>query len=239
MIQVQSAMEFVESDVFTVRRPLVTKPDVRDVIYPTNNLFDVPLLELDMQATEFVAPVTQWRPMRRPMPGTWHFYFDDWRFAKLWDNPIPVVNSQCYAVVEPNFSTSFEMPRVVALWGIYRKRWLARWWAERGVKIFVDLWVSDRCADDGDLLLGVPKGWRAYACRGSEQHLPLIERRYQQACERAGTSNLLMWIYGGGPTTRDLCRQRGWPWVSARMPDIVSTLRALYSNGGEDELDER
>lgn len=189
----------------------LTRADVPDALYPTDNEWEVPALDLRMQADAVDLPVTAWGQggsRKRAMPGTYHFYTEDYRFQGLWTDPTPLVNSGCVAAVEPNFSAYKQTPLPVALWGVYRKRYLARYWQSQGVRVFVDLNVAEPFRDLN--LLGVPRGWRAYATRGYVDRLDATVREYEAACERAGTDDVLFWVYGGGETVRRLCGERGW-----------------------------
>ena len=102
------------------------------------------------------------------------------------------------------------MPRAVAIWQMYRKRWLARWYQSVGITIFVDLNISERHADLR--LMGVPAGWKAYATRAYSERLDATEREYQAAIERAGSESILFVVYGGGKKAEELSKQRGWIW---------------------------
>lgn len=133
----------------------------------------------------------------------------------LWSDPRPVVNSQCAAAVEPNFSCYEDMPLAVGHWRIYQKRWLARWWQTQGIRVLVDLNVAPRFA--GANLLGVPRGWRAYCTRGYLRRLVQTEREYETACNHAGASDILFCVYGGSRKLRKVCALYGWHWVPECM----------------------
>lgn len=95
--------------------------------------------------------------------------------------------------------------------GIYRKRWLARRWQSRGVRIVVDLNVDPVFRDMS--LLGVPEGWRAYAVRQQAGiGLDAIEADFEHAAQHAGSRNLLFCVFGGWKKIRDLCAERNWQW---------------------------
>lgn len=146
---------------------MLTRRDVPDALFATDNALGIPLLDVGLQATYVHLPVRTWGSVKRNqvMRGTWHFYTDDYRFEALWTDPSGVVNSECNAAVEPNFSTSEQMPEVVGWYQIYRKRWLARYWQSHGIPVFVDLNVAPRFYYAN--LLGVPRGWRSWMTRGS------------------------------------------------------------------------
>jgi hypothetical protein len=166
-----------------------------------------------MQATELIAPVVKWGSIARTskMLGTYHFYQDDYKFNALWERPDQLVESKCSVSLEVNFSTWASMDPARLREGIYRKRWLARYWQSRGVKIVVDLNVDPAFRDVA--LLGVPKGWRAYAVRHqSGIGLDEIEADWRLAVERAGTTEILFAVFGGWRKVRDLCAERKWTW---------------------------
>lgn len=197
-------------------RPLARR-DVPDAIFPTDNEYGIPLLDMTMQAEFLVLPWTRWGEISRraQMSGTYHFYTDDYKFEALWKDPTPVVNSQCINVVEPNFSTNAQMPMAVILWQIYRRRWLARYWQHYGVHIFVNLCVAPRYADLN--LRGVPMGWNAYATRGLSKQLDLVVADHDLACEHSGNRAPLFAVYGGGKAVEELCLARGWTWLPENM----------------------
>lgn len=185
-----------------------------DALFPSDNEWGIPTLKLTMQARSVDLPVERWGRNSRhnaKMPGTFHFYTDDYKFAALWADPLPIITSGCQNIIEPNFSTGEQMPAAVALWGIYRKRWMARWWQEYGVRVFVDLNVEPRFAQLN--LLGVPKGWRAYATRAYDERFDLVEHDFALASANAETDDLLFLVMGGGEKARALCGARGWVWI--------------------------
>jgi len=186
-----------------------------DIVYPSSNEFGIPDLRPDMQATEFEAPFLIWGAQARRMKAaTIAFYTDDYRFERLWREPGGIFSAQPVAVVEPNFSCYAEMPRAVCLWNIYRKRWLARWWQERGLLVWVDLNVNPRHYRDA--LLGVPRGWKAYASRGNSSMLDALDKEHAMAAEHAGGEPLFL-VYGGGSAVERRCVERGWLYVGEVM----------------------
>lgn len=187
--------------------------DVPDAVWATDNDWGVPLLDAELQAKYLDVPLIAWGQgaRTRKNPGTWHFYTEDYRFEALWADPSPVVNSGCVNVVEPNFSVFIDMPPAVALWHVYRKRWLARWWQGFGVRVFVDLNVAEVHADLN--LLGVPQGWLAWATRGYTERMDATVREWERAVAHAGTERIVFLVYGGGKEVKKLCQARGWLWA--------------------------
>jgi hypothetical protein len=193
-----------------------------DLIFPSDNEWGIPLLVAHGQPEAAPMPVTRWgrgsRHGAQQMPGTWHFYTDDYKFNALWDDPTPLIRSGCRAIVEPNVSTGAGMPAAVALWGIYRKRWIARWAQQYGVAVFVDLNVY---ADFQHLnLLGVPRGWRHYATRAADRMLEEVDVDYATAQEHAAGEPVTFLVVGGGKATRAHCQARGWLHVPVEQHEI-------------------
>jgi hypothetical protein len=188
---------------------LVRRSDVPDALFPTDNDLGIPVLDRRYEASFVELPVMTWGATRRNqvMPGSWHFYTEDYRFTSLWADPTPVINSRCVAAVEPNFTTSEQMPAAVAIYQTFRKRWLARFWQSHGIKIFVDLNVAPEWADLN--LTGVPAGWRAYMTRGYADRLTSLDDEYRLATERAGSTDILFAVYGGGRPVRAWCHSKG------------------------------
>ncbi len=195
--------------------PLATY--VPDALFPSDNDWGIPSLDSELQATMVDLPVSLWGASTRRvrMPGTWLFYCDDYRFEALWRDPSEVVNTRCMNAVEPNFTVGPQTPRAVALWHIYRKRWMARWWQNYGIRIFVDMNVDTTTFGDV-MLLGVPEGWKAYATRGYSERMDFTVLEYELAKQHAGVEPLFL-VYGGGMAVKALAQDRGWVWISEHM----------------------
>ena len=141
----------------------------------------------------------------------------------LWYHPEQIPNVGCQVAIEPNFSIRPRMPIVVALYEIFRKRWLARYWQSQGVKIIVDVNVAPNYA--GINLLGVPRGWKFYATRAHKGMHHWLEKEYQLCCAHA-EDEITFLVYGGqtrGEVHR-MCQQKGWLWIEDRM-SVVRKLR--------------
>lgn len=176
------------------------------------------------------SPLITWGSVARgtKTSGTWAFYTKDYRFNRLWSDPRPVVRSGAQAIIEPNLSCTDSTPYAVAVWRTYQKRWLARWWQAHGLKVVVDLNVDRRFS--GVNLLGVPSGWLAYATRGSINQQDEIKREYENACNRAGTDGVSLWVYGGSPRLADICHRNGWIHLPETM-DLRRDVRRRIEDG--------
>ena len=170
----------------------LTRREVPDALWPSDNVSDVPSLLVNLQANAVCLPVMLWGAASRKkgrMRGTWLFYTDDYRFEALWKDPSPVVNTGCMSAVEPNFTVGPQTPHAIALYNIYRKRWIARWWQSHGIRIFVDMNIDVEWFRD-IMLLGVPRGWKAYATRGYVKRMHKTVEEYVLACEHASTEDI-------------------------------------------------
>lgn len=183
-----------------------------DYLFPTNNDWEVPLLDVKRQAKALSLPLVKWGTVSRTsrMSGTWHYYTNDYKFEGLWKTPEKVITTGCAAIVEPNFSTNDQMPRAVSLWGIYRKRWLARYYQTCGIDIWVDLTVDRKFREDN--LLGVPDGWKAFCTRAYSHQVDYLDEEYDIALQISGGDPLFL-VYGGNSGVKDHAQSRGWLWV--------------------------
>lgn len=191
--------------------PLVYR--VPDAVWGTDNIYGIPMLDLNMQADHLEAPFMGWgtKARKNRMTGTYHFYVDDSRFEQVWRNPIDIANSACYGIVEPNFSVYTDMPKAVALWQMFRKRWISRWLQSIGIRIFVDLNIAHR--HDDLRFIGVPEGWKSYCTRAYSERLDETVIEYEQALKHAGDGSTILFVcYGGGKKAEELAREKGWIW---------------------------
>lgn len=188
-------------------------PTVRDYIFPSDNEWGVPTLDPDLQVEHPPKRIVKWGTVgrRQKLQGCVHFYTEDSKFTALYrgNRAMQVVKSGCESIVETNYSQNPNMPRAVVLHGIFRKRWLARFWQTQGIRVLVDINVERKFFDLA--LLGVPKGWRAYANRVHKDSYDHLDAAYELVCQHAGSDPLYI-VYGGGKTIRKQCEQHGWHW---------------------------
>ena len=207
--------DLIEDEVDASRyERIYSRWDVPDALWPSDNDFGIPLLDINMQALSIDQPCATWGVTGRTarMNGTWLFYTEDYRYEAIWTDPSGVVNTGCVNAAEPNFSCYSNMPPAVAMWQIYRKRWIARWWQSMGVRVIVDLNVAP--VHYASNRMGIPAGWRTFATRGHSNRLDECHAEYQQACEIAGDGvTPLFVVYGGGQAVKDECKSKGWLWI--------------------------
>lgn len=178
-----------------------------DFVFPHTVKYEIPLLNLGRQGEFFELPIAGWGSVSRRsrFKGTWHFYIDDSKFSALWKHPDAVVKTKSLCAVEPNFSTHVQMQFPVALYRIYQKRWVARYWQQCELPVFVDLYVAQQYERLN--LHGVPVGWQAYATKSNQDRIDTLERHLSLAREHANGNPLRFLVYGGGDITARFCEQ--------------------------------
>lgn len=174
----------------------------------------IPTLDGGMAAIELAVPVTKWGTISRSgrMPGTYHFYTNDYKFRALNRRLGQVPRSGCAVAIEPNYSTQPGDPLFRVLHHIWWKRSIACRWQRAGVRIIVDLNVEPEFRDYN--LLGVPAGWPSYAVRSQEGiGWDVVEADHAAASRRYGGPPPLFIVFGGGQRARAYCESRGWAHV--------------------------
>lgn len=181
-----------------------------DLLYDSDNEFDIPSLRSDRQPENGLAlPFSAWGADTRLKKGvgTYHFYVEDYRFEAIWKRPGIVPESGCKAVVEPNLSLFDTTPAAYGLHLIYKKRWIARFWQECGVKVYADLNVAQKFYRYNRM--GVPDGYNAFATRGYADREEYLKMEIQTAREISGLDKPDMIVCGGGKRIKELCMQNG------------------------------
>jgi hypothetical protein len=180
-----------------------------DALFPHTPHYEIPLLNVDRQADFVDLPVRGWGSVsrRKRFQGTWHFYVDDYKFSTLWKKPETVLGTKAVSFVECNFSIDTQMPFPVVLYRTYQKRWLARYWQERGLECFVDLNVPFSWEKIN--LEGVPKGWQSYATAANDSQLDILARHLDTAKAHSRGGELRMLVYGGSAATAAFCEDNG------------------------------
>ena len=190
----------------------------KDILFPSDNLYDIPCLRIDKQAGHLELPFVPYGTGRRnKRVATLHFYVDDYRFNALWKNPAKIFDNNPAAAVEPNYSLFDTTPLAFGLQFIYQKRWMARYWQENGIRIYVDLNVSSKFFDYNRM--GVPDGWNAFATRGALGGLELLKAKFNQARQISGLDSPNLIVYGGGKEVHDFCCRHSLLYVHDYMTE--------------------
>ena len=175
--------------------------DVEDVLYPSDNLYDIPCLRLDRQAGMLKLPLSPYGLGRKTKEAsTIHFYVDDYRFESVWKNPAKILAGNATAIIEPNFSLFDTTPLSYGIYLIYKKRWIARYLQECGIDVYIDLNVSSKF--DKFNMMGVPKGYNAFATRG---FVGRLQDEFDMARSISGKSVPNLIVYGGGKEIQEFC----------------------------------
>ena len=192
-----------------------------DTVYPTNNPYDIPILHLDRQADAADVPIMTWGSKRRSTTaGTIHFYTEDYRFSALWKDPGKLLDANPITAVEPNYSLHQNTPAAEAIYRTYQKRYMARYWQEAGIRLFVDLNVHPKHREIN--LIGVPDGWTAYATRAYTGLLNELKEEIALAESHAG-GKILFLVYGGGGEIEEYAKanaDRGVIWIAERADQV-------------------
>lgn len=194
----------------------------KDVLYESDNVFEIPNLLLDMQAGKVELPLSPWgaNSRLRKDVATYHFYVDDYRFEALFKDPINLLTSGCKAVVEPNCSCHDQTPVAWGIQLIYKKRWLSRYFQECGIKVYADLNVSHKFIEYNKM--GIPKGYNAFFTRGLDGWMESLKSDLQVAQEISGLEKPNLIVYGGGTEIQKFCREHGLLYVT----DFINAKRS-------------
>lgn len=196
----------------------------RDVLYESDNEFEIPNLLLEMQAGKVELPLSPWgaNGRLRKDVATYHFYVDDYRFEALFKDPIPLLTSGCKAIVEPNCSCHDQTPIAWGLQLIYKKRWLSRYFQECGIRVYADLNVSHKFAEYNKM--GIPKGYNAFFTRGLDGWMESLKMDLQVAQEISELERPNLVVYGGGEEVKNFCREHNLLYIT----DFINAKKVIY-----------
>lgn len=182
---------------------------MKDVLFASDNAFEIPTLLLSEQGGKVEVPFTPWgaNSRLRKDVATYHFYVDDYRFEALFKDPTKLILSGCKAIVEPNCSCHDQTPIAWGIQLIYKKRYLARYLQECGIKVYADLNVSHKFIEYNKM--GIPKGYNAFFTRGLDGWMQSLKSDLQVAQEISGLETPNLIVYGGGDEIQDFCRKNG------------------------------
>ena len=186
----------------------------KDVLYASDNDFDIPTLLMEQMAGKLELPFSPWGANSRLRKDvtTYHFYVDDYRFEHLFKDPVKLLMSGCRAVVEPNCSCHDQTPIAWGIQLIYKKRWLARYFQECGIKVYADLNVAHKFIKYNKM--GIPKGYNAFFTRGLDGWMESLESDLAVAQEISGLECPNLVVYGGGKEIKKFCQEHNLLYVS-------------------------
>ena len=194
----------------------VENGNVPDCLYESNNEFEIPNLLLEKQAGKLLLPLVGYGSIRRRLNAqTVHFYVDDYRFENIWKSPAKILTGKISAVIEPNTSLFDTTPIAYGLHQIYKKRWIARYWQECGLKVYADLNVSSKFWQYNRM--GIPDGYNAFATRGYAIRMKGLESELEIAREISGMKTPNLIVYGGGEKVRNFCIKKSLLYIHDLM----------------------
>lgn len=87
-----------------------------------------------------------------------HFYVDDYRFERVWNQPNSYINllKKCKVVSTPDFSVYNDMPKAMHLWQHYKRQWCGVYWQKHGINVIPSLSWGIGCVHNFSFL-GIPK----------------------------------------------------------------------------------
>lgn len=189
-----------------------------DRLYDSNNEFDIPTLLMEQQPENgLLLPFAAWGAdsrLRKDI-ATYCFYVEDYRFEAIWKDPTIVINSGCIAVVEPNLSLFDTTPIAYGLQQIYKKRWIARYYQECGIKVYADLNVSKKFKEYNKM--GIPQGYNAFATRGYTDRVEYLLEEIEIARQISEKDKPNMIVYGGGARIEQVAKENGLIYVEQFM----------------------
>lgn len=120
-------------------------------IFPGVGKYNIPLIEpvTEYPEGEFI-PVNYHYKAKDAGEKIIHFFVDDYRFIRYWNNPdkyIPAL-SKFKAVCAPDFSTYTDMPLAMQIYNHYRKHWMAAYWQMHGMTVYPTISWSDKASYD-------------------------------------------------------------------------------------------
>lgn len=174
--------------------------------------YEIPVLEPQLLASSLPQPYIPWGSHKRyssGFSGCYHFFCDDRHFSALWNQPKSV---SCYSpsqvmFVEPDFSIPLYADFPVALYQMYRRRYLGAYWQSLGFSVIPNLSVDTDYLPY--LVSGIPSCCRVFATSGIRASEDLLLAQYDMACLISDFSPTFA-VYGGGRSVGSLCRSQKW-----------------------------
>ena len=77
-----------------------------------------------------------------------HFFVDDYRFARVWQSPEKYTEhlQRHPFLIQPDFSTYTDMPKIMQMWNKWRNHMLAWYWSSLGMKVVPNVMFSDEAS---------------------------------------------------------------------------------------------
>ena len=119
--------------------------------------YDLPLLKRTDSIPKSIIPFDT---INQSTLDKWvHFYIDDYKFKRVWNNPEKYINvlKKYPGIIGFDFSAYIDMPVAQQIWNMYRNRALSHYFQENGIDIIPNIQWGDEntyefCFD------GIPTG---------------------------------------------------------------------------------
>ncbi|MCL2675212.1 MAG: DUF4417 domain-containing protein [Firmicutes bacterium] len=81
---------------------------------------------------------------------TIHFFTYDWLFETVYNKPEEALEKldQYYALLTPDFSMYFDMPRALQIYSTFKNRWCGAFWQKQGMRVIPTVACSDEASYD-------------------------------------------------------------------------------------------
>lgn len=161
-------------------------------------------------------------PVERTTLG---FYVDDIRFERVWNN-LPKVtgkfmSANVEALVMPNFSMYYNMPRAMQIYNTYRSAYITRYWQEAGLPVIPDINFSNE--DSLEFTLGhIPENCpvvahqiQTFAGGGDGDEADVVRQLLGYSFETLKPQACI--IYGGEPGLKlgqEICERHGVKFIA-------------------------
>lgn len=122
--------------------------------FETDNKFGIPTILKENVKVDKLIPFID-----KDRDGWCHFFLDDYRFERVWNNPLRYIDllRQFEGVFSPDFSLYRDWPLAIQIWNTYRNRWCGVFWQMHGIKVIPTISWSDNRSYEF-CFLGVEKG---------------------------------------------------------------------------------
>lgn len=185
-----------------------------DKMFPLNGL-GIPILLPQFQARQVELPVDIWgrnaRLKSAAKTKTMLFYTDDYRFAALLNKPEILVEAGIKVIGEVNYTIHANMPYPLAIFQIFKKRYVSRYLQDMGIEIMVDLNVPSNYEELNKN--GVPEGWNSFVTRGYDM-VEILQANFDVARQISGADYPNLVVYGGSKEVRNFCDKHNLVWLT-------------------------
>lgn len=194
-------------------------------VYPSDHPFGVP--DLLPVVVNLPVEIVAYRSRRLAAGDVVHHYVDDYRFEHCWTRPghhaTRLKSIGVSALIQPDFSMWDHLPLAMRIWNLYRSRWIARYWQERGLTVIPSItW----CKDTWDTMaVGIPaKSVVAIEARPRFKDVATLKHAIDKVASEISPSCLI--LYGASREIEQYAKSqiptRNYPAWTPRTPKSVS-----------------